>query len=190
MEAAKCNQRYPIMAVKNKKQKSQLGEEGQAIFELLVFMPILIFFYTIIFNVGNSINVSINQQKATRRYFYHLIKGNSYLPNTRDLNGFRTGYTRVGISLVGYADRLSGGSTGSPIAPCFKFNSFFTGNDGEECEEESPGERQTSFVRVFTAYGICGETYSLQGNKWMVFNAQSPGEPDPKSNPNSCSVRQ
>lgn len=174
------------MAVKNKNKLN--NEEGQAIFELLIFMPILVFFYTIIFNVGNSINVSINQQKATRRYFYHLIKGNSYLPSNNSLTAYRSGYTRVGIALIGYADRLEGGS--SPIAPCFKFNSFFSGDTGETCEEESPGEKQTSFVRVFTAYGICGETYSLQGNKWMVFNSQSPGEPDPKSNPNACSVVQ
>lgn len=178
------------MAVKEK--KNICNEEGQAIFELLIFMPILIFFYTIIFNVGNSINVAINQQKVTRRYFYDLAKGNSYIPSNLVLDRFKSGFTRAGISMVGFADRLDGGGGGSgePIAPCFKFNTFFTGNNGEECEAPTSGERQTSFVRVFTAYGVCGENYSLQGSRWFVFNASGPGNPDPKSKYLSCSVAQ
>lgn len=173
-----------------KKKTLKNNEEGQAIFELLIFMPILIFFYTIIFNVGNSINVSINQQKATRRYFYYLTKGNSYVPNNRVLENYKSGFIRAGIAMVGFADRLDGGGGGSgePIAPCFKFNSFFASDNGESCEEPVSGERQSAFVRVYTAYGICGENYSLQGNRWFVFNSSGPGSPDPKSKYLSCSV--
>lgn len=161
-------------------------EKGQAIFELLIFMPILIFFYTIIFNVGNAINVSINQQKATRRYFYYLAKGNSYLPGNSSLQSWKGSYTRAGIAMIGYADRLEGGE--SPMAPCFKFNSFFSGGESEECEEPASGERQTSFVRVFTAYGICGENFSNQANRWTVFYSDSAGNLDPKSKLLACSI--
>lgn len=176
------------MDVKRKSLKND--EEGQAIFELLVFMPILIFFYTIIFNVGNSVNVAINQQKATRRYFYYLVKGNSYAPRNVTLERFKAGTLRVGVSMVGFADRLEGGGGGGlPIAPCFKFNSFFAPSNGEECEEPNEGERQTSFVRVYSAYGICGENYSLQaGNRYTVQYSQGPGQPDQKSRSSACTV--
>ncbi len=177
-----------LKSLKEMRKHLHEDESGQAIFELLIFMPILIFFYTIIFNVGNSINVSINQQKVTRRYFYHLTKQNSFVPNNRVLENFKAGFTRAGIAMVGFADRLDGGGTGSPIGPCFKFNSFFASDNGETCEDPTSGERQTSFVRVYTAYGVCGESYSLQGNRWFVFNSSGPGVPDPKSKYLACSV--
>ncbi|MCF8058242.1 MAG: hypothetical protein K9K67_03035 [Bacteriovoracaceae bacterium] len=179
-------QRFQTMAVKNIKYRA-LSEDGQAIFELLIFLPILVFLYTVIFNVGNSINVSINQQKATRRFLYFLAKGNSYLPSSNDLNTFKSGFVRAGISLVGYADRLEGGQ--QPIAPCFKFNALFTDSVDEDCETPNSGDRSSSYVRVFSAYGICGENYSLQGNKWTVFHSGSPGESDPKSKLLACAVQ-
>jgi len=165
-------------------------QEGQAIFEVLVFLPLLIFLYTILFNVGNSINVSINQQKVTRRYFYYLIKGNSYLPSQADLQSFKDGYVSVGMSVIGFKDKTDGGAaTGSPLAPCFKFNSFLTGSTDETCEEATEEERATSFIRVFTAYGICGETYSLQNGHWLALYGQQDGIRDPKSDPRNCSLR-
>lgn len=190
VQIVKIIQRYQTMAADKLSQIE--NESGQAIFELLIFMPILIFLYTVIFNVGNSINVSINQQKAARRYFYYLIKGNSYLPTMNELNGYKSGFNRAGISLVGYADRLeAGGSSGSgqPVAPCFKFNSLFASDNGEECDDPNLGERSTSFVRVFTAYGICGENYSLQGNLWVSFFSGDPSQPDPKSKLLACAVQ-
>ena len=70
------------MAANSKKlKKISLKEEGQAIFELLVFLPVFLFLFVVIYNIGNSINISINQQKATRRYFYYIQKGNSFLPS-------------------------------------------------------------------------------------------------------------
>ena len=174
-----------------RKWKTKLNnEDGQAIFEVLIFLPLLIFLYTILYNVGNSINVSINQQKVTRRYFYYLIKGNSFLPSQDDLQAFRAGYQRVGMSVIGYKDKSEGGAgNGVPIAPCFKFNSFLTGTTDETCDEAKSGERLTSFIRVFTAYGICGETYSIQNGHWLAIYEQGNGEADPKSNPANCAVR-
>jgi hypothetical protein len=55
--------------VKNFKTKF-LNQEGQAVFELLIFLPFLLFLYTIYYTAGNAINGSINQQKAVRGYFY------------------------------------------------------------------------------------------------------------------------
>ena len=66
------------------------NSEGQAIFELILFMPFLVYFVTLLFTAGNSINGSINQQKAVRGYFYHLLKGNSNLPVKLDLDAFKS----------------------------------------------------------------------------------------------------
>ncbi len=170
------------MDVKKRKKR----EEGQAIFELLVFMPILIFLYTLIFNVGNSINVSINQQKVTRRYYYFLTKGNSYIPSQFELDTYTSGVMRVGASMIGYADKLEGGT--SPVAPCFRFNSLFSDSDQEDCEEPNSGERQTSYVRVYTAYGICGAFYTRAGQRWIIPNAGGEGQPDPNNQNNVCAI--
>lgn len=173
------------MAVKKIKE----NEKGQAIFELLVFMPILIFLYTLIFNVGNSINVSINQQKATRRYYYFLAKGNSYIPFQAELGTYGGGVVRVGASMIGYADRLDGDSgSGQPVAPCFRFNSLFSDSDQEDCEDPTTGERQTSYVRVSTAYGVCGAFYTRAGNRWIIPNSGGAGEPDPNNKNNVCTI--
>ena len=178
---ANPTQRFLIMGVE--KEINNINESGQAIFEVLIFMPILIFLYTIIFNIGSSINVSINQQKVTRRYFYYLNKGNSTLPGFNELEGWEGGFLRVGVSMIGYEDKRSGDKS---LGPCFRFNGFLTGDTGETCEEPIRGEKATSFIRVFTAYGICGQTYSYNGSRFIV--PEGSVAPDPRSNRANCAV--
>ncbi len=169
-------------------QKFKSDEDGQAIFEVLVFLPLLIFLYTIIYNVGNAINISINQQKVTRRYFYYLSKGNSFLPSQDDLQEYSSGNLRVGMSMIGFRAKTGGGgASGNSVAPCFRFNSFLTGSSSETCDEGTTGERSTSFVRIFTAYGICGDTYSMIDGHWVSMFEPGDGSPDPRSNSTNCS---
>lgn len=171
-------------------------ERGQAIFEVLVFLPLFIFFLTIIFNVGNAINVSINQQKVTRRYFYYLAKGNSYLPVQPQLEATRNAGTIqiLGFAFNGYRqESASGGANTSPVAPCFKFNSFLTGDSGETCEDPSSGsgdEGVTNFVRVYTGYGICGETFRRDPalNLWAPLYTID-GVRDPRSQRSGCVIQ-
>lgn len=172
------------MAVK----KHLKNSEGQALFEMLAFMPILILLYTIIFNVGNSINVAINQQKVARRYFYYLVKGNSLLPTQAELMEYKSGFTQLGISMVGYADQIesSGSGGGQPYGSCFKFNSFAAGDSDETCKEPGDEEGESLFVRVFTVYGICGENFFRSGNSWIPAYTNGPGNPDPKSKSFAC----
>lgn len=172
------------MAVKNSKGNKR--EEGQALFEMIAFLPVLILLYTIMFHTGNSINVSINQNKTTRRYFYYLAKGNSLLPIQSELMAYTNGFVRLGISMVGYAEKRTGET---PMGSCFKFNSFFVGDDGETCEDSKKGAQETAFVRVFTTYGICGENYFRRANRWDVGYSNGPGDPDPKSEPGACAAK-
>ena len=136
------------------------NQKGQAIFELLIFIPFLIFLYSIYYTVGNSISASINQQKAVRGYFYSLIKGNSYLNTFKDLEDFSNGGIKtVGFSAVGWRESELTGKKAS-IAPCFKFSSLLKNNSSEECESgERPEEQSSRFIRIFTFYGVCGPVY-------------------------------
>ena len=65
--------------------KKLLNNEGQAIFETMLFVPVLLFFVAYIVRVGSAINSSINQQTVTRSYTYYLLKGNSKGNRTSDL---------------------------------------------------------------------------------------------------------
>lgn len=171
------------MDVKKFLKKLKKKEDGQALFEMMAFMPILILLYTIIFNVGNSINVAINQQKVVRRYFYYLVKGNSYLPTQTELMEYTSGFTQLGISMVGFAETFDGQK---PIGSCFKFNSFAAGDTDETCQEPDDTDGETSYVRVFSAYGVCGEPYFRAGNTWVSSYTNGDGNPDPRSKSSSC----
>lgn len=141
----------PFLNLKNQK--------GQAIFELLIFLPFLIFLYSIYYTTGNSISASINQQKAVRGYFYSLTKGNSYLNTYSDLKAFgEEALVSVGFSAVGWREREVN-KKGS-LAPCFKFSSLLKNQSSEECDSpERPEENSSRFIRIFTFYGVCGPVY-------------------------------
>lgn len=171
-----------IMAVKKKLN----NEEGQAIFEILVFLPIFLFFYTIIFNVGSAINVSINQQKVTRRYFYFLNKGNSFLPGTLDLETWGS-MSYTGLSMLGYRDYAE---SDQPIAPCFEFSNFMTGDSGETCDTPLSGESKTNFIKIMTAYGICGESFFQSNGHWIVSNSTADDQIPRKNTSMSCIIEQ
>ncbi len=144
------------------------NDKGQAIFELLAFMPFLIFIFTIMVTVGNAINASINQQKVTRRYFYYLLKGNSAAPGQEDLGEWmNSGISLAGMSAIGFRDKAEGELS---LAPCFKFTTLFTGDEGETCSEPLKGSDKSTFVRIFTFYGICGETYIVKGNYFKNYH--------------------
>ena len=64
-----------IMAVSKIKL---LDNKGQAVFETMMFLPVLLFFVVYMTRTGNAINASINQQKATRGYTYYLLKNYFY----------------------------------------------------------------------------------------------------------------
>ncbi|MCY4495572.1 MAG: hypothetical protein OXB92_17140 [Acidimicrobiaceae bacterium] len=164
------------------------NSQGQAIFELVAFLPLLVLIFTIMVTVGNSINVSINQQKVTRRYFYYLLKGNSTAPTQEDLKVWHgEGRTLAGMSALGFRAKEKGEFS---YAPCFKFNTLFTGDSGETCDEPLKGEAQSTFVRIFTFYGICGETYIVGQNYFKNYHnfPYIPGRPD-VMNAASCHLR-
>lgn len=148
------------MVVDKKNEHSTENEDGQAIFEFIIFLPFFIFFFTIMITIGNAINGSINQQKATRRYFYYLIKGNSRAPDLTDLDAFAN-LNLVGQSSVGWREKSKNKTS---FGTCYRFQTLFSGDEGETCDEPLDGENRSRFVRVFTFYGICGDSYQRVGS--------------------------
>ncbi len=167
-----------------RKNISVADEEGQAIFELLVFLPVFLFLFVVIYNIGNSINISINQQKATRRYFYYIQKGNSFLPSNSLLTQWKSkGFTYAGLTMMGFQnDQIAD----QPIAPCFKFPTFLSGATDEVCEDKME-DQQSNFIKIMTAYGICGETFRLTDEGfWNSEFSNGQGIQNRRSSNTSC----
>ncbi|MCO4795512.1 MAG: hypothetical protein KC493_17465 [Bacteriovoracaceae bacterium] len=135
-------------------------EKGQAIFELILFMPFLVYFATVLFNTGSAINGSINQQKATRGYFYYILKGNSMLPVKSDLNSLAAeGLQSVSAASIGWAERKAG--TNEQYGTCYKYSTLYSSSD-EKCEEKAKEAGSSIFVKPLTFYGVCSTTYILK----------------------------
>jgi hypothetical protein len=151
------------------------NEKGQALFEMIIFLPFLMFMYMIFYTVGNSISGSINQQKAVRSYFYRLVKGNSYIVPAIDLTTFANeGHKQVGFYAIGWKEKLDGKV---PVANCFKFSSMLKNGSTEECDSNKRDQSGSSrYVRIFTMYGVCGPIFSMTsptttGKKYILDQA-------------------
>lgn len=170
----------------NEKISILKNQKGQAVFELIIFLPFLMFLYSIFYTAGNSISGSINQQKAVRGYFYSLTKGNSYLNTKLDLIEYSKGtISSVGFSALGWREKTTDqGSNG--FSPCFKFSSMLKNNINEPCDSPDRDEAGSSRnIRVFTYYGVCGPVYSETSDIFGRFYEMSPFQ---QNNPKLCSL--
>lgn len=143
------------------------NNNGQALFEMIIFLPFLIFLFTIFYTVGNSLSGTINQQKAVRGYYYHLVKGNSYLVSQDDLNTYKdAGVQSIGFFAVGWTETRA---ETKRIGNCFSFSSILKNSSTEECEStiREPAGEGSSFVRTFTMYGVCGPVFKVLGTPVM-----------------------
>lgn len=154
-------------------------ESGQAIFEMIVFFPFIILLFTLIVTVGNSINGSINQQKATRAYYYYSVAGSSMGAPTSDLSGLNgQGVAQVGFYAFGWKESDVGNIA---VSTCYRMNKFLGSKSNEDCQNPEADEGSTDFIRVFTAYGVCtGSLISDNGQFYLDSAALGA---------NSCSVR-
>ena len=62
-----------------------------------------------------------------------------------------------------------------PTAACYRLKLPMTPENGDRCEEPYE-EKSTQFIRVATAYGICGATYVNQSDIIIKAPAASPQE--------------
>ena len=142
-------------------------KKGQAIFEFIVFLPIMVILYGVIVAISSAINGSINQQKATRGFTYGMIKGNPTIPLRilveRNAN---EGVERQGMFVHLFGDELTGGANPRPFAVCYKVR-LFGQEDDEECKDPitDAGDNSSRWIRVKTAYGLCGASYVVDKNQ-------------------------
>jgi hypothetical protein len=127
-----------------------------------------------ILNVGNSINASINQQKAARGYTFYLLKGNSLGNRRVDLKEYEGDLTEVSSFMIGWrAEQDSSGK--KSYGSAYKLPTLPWGDDSQEedCLERTDGSsRKSQCIKVFTMFGVCGETYVSDGSQ--LFRSDSP----------------
>jgi len=135
-----------------------LDQKGQALIELIVFLPIMFMFYSMIAGFANAINGSINQQKIARAYFYYKVQNNSTIPKP-DGDTYKNWRT-FGMFFIGWKDYFV---DQKPVAPCYQLTIPLKASSSDKCEEKYSSD-STLFIRVQTAYGVCGGTYANLGN--------------------------
>ncbi|MBP5296278.1 MAG: hypothetical protein J6Y94_02985 [Bacteriovoracaceae bacterium] len=158
-----------------KSRSSRSAEQGQAIFELLIFIPFLLLFMQLFMTISSSINGAINQQKAVRGYFYQVARNNSRIPTASDLTrlaAFNLNY--IGMSVTGWMDRLDGDI---PVASCFHLKNLGThsGALDQNCDDASSvaASQRSNFIRLHTAYGVCSALFDI--SQGQIKEADGPG---------------
>ena len=142
-------------------------DRGQAIFEFIIFLPVILIFYGVIVSISSAINGSINQQKATRGFAHGMIKGNPTIP-IRILvkRNFEDEKVRLqGMFVHLFGDRLTTQSPLQPYATCYDVPTYGQGTP-EECDDEvDKSDKSSPLIRVKTAYGLCGATYIINNDR-------------------------
>jgi hypothetical protein len=129
----------------------KIDEKGQALIELIIFLPLMFTLYAMIAGFANAINGSINQQKITRSYFYYRVQNNSTVPKPDKDNTFLRWGT-FGMYFIGWKDFFV---DSRPVAPCYQVSIPL---QADPCEQKYT-QPSTLQIRVQTVYGICGATY-------------------------------
>lgn len=135
--------------------KDQNSESGQALIELIIFLPLMFTLYSVISGFASAINGSINQQKISRAYFYYRVQNNSTIPRP-DPNGAHLAWNRFGMFYIGWKDYFKNQET--PVMPCYRISIPLEGRPSDKCEDKY-SDTNTLYIRVGTVYGMCGATY-------------------------------
>lgn len=90
----------------------------------------------------------------------YTIKQNPMIPLRNSLDFWLAeGYTIAGLYSFGFRAKASEGGNLS-FSPCYKMSTTFGGGDEDEtCDDPVQGSNLSKFIRVYTFYGVCGETF-------------------------------
>lgn len=137
------------------------SEKGQALIELIIFLPLIITIYSVVGGYASAINGSINQQKITRAYFYARVQNNSNIPGPSVSSpSVYQAWSKFGMFFIGWKDYFQGGNT--PVMPCYRVNIPFKNSPAEKCED-AYSTNKSLYVRIGTVYGVCGATWINNG---------------------------
>lgn len=143
-------------------KKNLKNQKGQALIELIIFLPLIVMLYSVISGLANAINGSINQQKITRAYFYNRIQNNSTIPGPGLVKDEYPQWGTFGMFYIGWKDYFK--DRGNPIMPCYKVSIPFKDSPKDKCEDPYT-DSKSLWVRVGTIYGMCGATYLHSNGK-------------------------
>lgn len=135
-------------------------QNGQALIELIVFLPLMFMIYSLIGGFASAINGSINQQKVTRAYFYYRIQNNSLVPAPDYPDQIYKSWRQFGMTFIGWKFKFTGSD--SPAMPCYKISLPLSAKAKDSCDEPYSTE-SSQYIRVGTVYGICGATFANVG---------------------------
>lgn len=142
------------------------NEKGQGLIEFFLFLPFILMMYSICLSLASSLNSAINQQKVTRGYFYYKMSNNSMVPSPARGGGAeipeQNNWTEFGMHINIWGEEFLQGSN-SPKATCFKFEVPLGKSIDDSCDQ-SYSEFTTQYIRVSTAYGICGASFKRDGD--------------------------
>lgn len=150
-----------MMGVKMK--ISKIDQRGQALIELIIFLPLIFTLYGLIGGFANAINGSINQQKITRSYFYFRAQNNSSMPKPSGALSFQS-WKRFGMFFIGWSDREIDENSPQPYSACYQISFPVEGAASDKCENPY-NKITTQFIRVGTVYGTCGNTFVTVSGK-------------------------
>jgi hypothetical protein len=159
-------------------------EQGQALIELIIFLPLMFMLYAVIAGFANAINGSINQQKITRAYFYYRLQNNSTIPKPDPDQSWQN-WQKFGMFFIGWKERFQ---NQSPLAPCYKISLPLQAASGDNCEEKYSNST-TQYIRVGTVYGICGATYGVLAQSVAPILDIPGGNFDSVVNKSSCLIQ-
>lgn len=140
--------------------KNDNGQSGQALIELIIFLPLMFMLYSLVSGFANAINGSINQQKFTRSYFYFRLQNNSTII-TPDKEGTHQNWKKFGMTFLGWTKFYRNGD--SPVMPCYRISIPLKAAATDKCDEKY-SQTTSQFIRVGTVYGLCGATFLTQGS--------------------------
>jgi hypothetical protein len=167
-------------------KKENNSQKGQALIELIIFLPLMITVYSVIGGFASSINGSINQQKIARSYFYFRIQNNSSIPGPTLLGTSGSSWKKFGMFYIGWKDHFINSKT--PVMPCYKITIPFKENPSDQCDQAYT-DPKTLWIRVGTVYGVCSTTHAVQNDKYFLI-PDGGGSFTEVLDKNSCTISQ
>jgi hypothetical protein len=165
--------------------KMKNKQKGQALIELIIFLPIMFMLYSLISGFANAINGSINQQKVTRAYFYYRAQNNSTIPKP-DVGRIFINWSKFGMFFIGWKEYFSSGDL--PMLPCYKVSIPMKATATDKCEEKYT-KTTSQYIRVGTVYGMCGATFERQAAGIVYSPDYSGGSYRAVVDPSACFIK-
>jgi len=135
-------------------------QSGQALIELIIFLPLMFTLYSVISGFAGAIHASINQQKITRGYFYYRVQNNPNIPKPDSAEDYKS-WQKFGMFFIGWKNYFN---SNVPVMPCYKVSIPLKQKPTDKCEDAYT-DPSTLFVRVGTVYGVCGATMANNGSQ-------------------------